>query len=66
MWKDYLVSHLFDMHTTNLIQNTLIFPKVTIDTLVWKGEKNGRYFVHSAYQICTYTIRDAYHLRRLG
>jgi hypothetical protein len=45
------------------ILNTPLFPQVTTNVLVWKGEKNGKYYVCSAYRICTENIWDASHLR---
>jgi len=43
--KTYLVSPIFDQHTTNLILNTPLSPQLTIDTLMWKGEKSSRFLL---------------------
>ena len=42
--KPNLVYNLFDQNTADAILNTSLFPQVTTDTLVWKGEKSGCYF----------------------
>jgi len=65
-WKDHIVSHLFDPYTTYLILNAPMFQQVTMDTLVWQGEKNGRYSVCNAYRICSKSIWDTTLLNRYG
>lgn len=42
MWKGHLISHLFDLFTTNLIMNTPLFHQVTTD-MFGMGEKNDQY-----------------------
>lgn len=46
--KDYLVSHLFDMHTTNLIQNTIISPKLQLTP--WFEREKGMVGILFTYE----------------
>jgi ribonuclease HI len=66
VWRQDLISHLFDEPTTDAILSTPLFPQVLVDALNWSGERNGQYSVRSAYRIHTETITSAAHLYRPG
>ena len=58
MWKAPLIHNLFDVHTAQLILDTLLQQLVTEDKMIWKGEKSGKYSVKSVYRICVTEIAD--------
>jgi len=66
VWNERLVRHLFVDETAHQILNTLLHQQVQTDKIIWKAEKNGRYYVKSAYRICVEEVINNDHLRRPG
>jgi hypothetical protein len=66
VWKARLIYQLFDQHAAQLILKTYFHPLVTEDKFLWKAEKNGKYFLCSAYGVCVDSIVDNSHLCRPG
>jgi hypothetical protein len=48
-WNQHVVNNLFDQSTAEVILKTPLFRQVTIDKLIWKAEKKGKYLGKSAY-----------------
>lgn len=51
-WKRKLIFNSFDLQEAKKIVSIPLSFKKTKDTLIWHHEKNGDYFVRSAYHIC--------------
>ncbi|KAK2380515.1 hypothetical protein QL285_068207 [Trifolium repens] len=61
-WNSDIVLSLFDDPTAARILATPLYPSVTDDRRIWRGESNGDYSVKSAYRICVQDL-DTSHLR---
>jgi len=55
-----LIYYLFDLNIATQILNRTLFSQVTVDRLVWQGEKNSGYMVRIAYKICSVVIQYTY------
>lgn len=66
VWSTTLISSPFGHNTIQIILNTTLHPLVSENKLVRKAEKNGNYFVRSAYRICVTDIADNFHLHVPG
>jgi hypothetical protein len=63
-WNTPLVQQVFSHDVADSILNTPLFEQVQTDHLVWKAERNGCYYVRSAYKLCVEELIDVTHLRR--
>ncbi|XP_024636268.1 uncharacterized protein [Medicago truncatula] len=66
VWNEPLVRQLFAVETANNILNTPLHHQVERDKLISKAEKNGHYYVRSAYRICIEEVINNDHLRKPG
>jgi ribonuclease HI len=64
-WNSDIVLSLFDEPSAARILATPLYPSVTDDRRIWRGESNGDYSVKSAYRICVQDL-DTSHLRVNG
>ena len=65
-WNEPVVRQVFSEDLTYKILNTPLFEQFQPDKMILKAEKNGRYSVCSAYQLCVIELVDLSHLHRLG
>ena len=65
-WNEPVVRQVFSEDLTYKILNTPLFEQFQHDKMILKAEKNGRYSVCSAYQLCVIELVDLSHLHRLG
>jgi len=65
-WDYNVINYYFDPETVQKILKTLLFRQEEEDQLIWRAEKNGHYFVRSAYRICMEEIAGNSHLHRAG
>jgi len=65
-WNQEVIQQVFSSNIANSILRTLLFDEVMDDKLIWNFEKNGLYFVKSAYRLCMEELVEASHLRRSG
>ena len=63
-WNDVLVRQIFSEDMDFVVPNTLLVDRVPNDRMVCKTEKNGLYYVISAYMLCIEELVDTSHLRR--
>jgi len=61
-WKEVEVQHLFEYRIANEILSIPLSPNPEEDTLVWQGNKLGKYTVKSGYnKICAYNTTTDQH-----
>jgi len=61
-----LINYYFDQDTVQEILKTPLFRQVEEDDLIWRVEKNGQYYVKSAYRLCMENRADNSLLFRQG
>ncbi|MCI23460.1 polynucleotidyl transferase ribonuclease H fold, partial [Trifolium medium] len=60
------ISSMFDQPPVARILATSLYPSVTKDRRLWRGEIKGEYSIKSAYRICVQELIDTSHLRVNG
>jgi hypothetical protein len=65
-WNLPFLQSIFDHHVVENIVNTLLYPSVTEDRLIWKKENHGEYSVRSAYRFCVQELLDTSHFKVQG
>jgi hypothetical protein len=63
-WNEVVVRQVFSAELADHIMSTPLVAHVQSDRLIWKAEKNGKYFVKSAYRLCVEELIDSSHLLR--
>ena len=51
-WNEHTVRQVFSVDIADKILHTPLISQVGVDRVIWKAERNGRYFVRSAYRLC--------------
>jgi len=64
-WNNDLVQ-VFSADIAYTILRTPLLEQVPNDKFIWKAEKNGLYYVKSAYMLCVEDLVDTSHIRRPG
>ncbi|MCI47899.1 polynucleotidyl transferase ribonuclease H fold, partial [Trifolium medium] len=62
-WNVRRISSMFDQPLVARILAIPLYPSVTVDRHLWRGENKGEYSVKSAYRICVRELIDTSHLR---
>ncbi|CAJ2647159.1 unnamed protein product [Trifolium pratense] len=65
-WNVRRISSMFDQTSVARILATPLYPSVSDDRRLWRGESKGEYSVRSAYRICVHELLDTSHLRVNG
>jgi len=65
-WNEQIIRQVFRPNIATSILHTPLFSQVQHDRLIWKAEKNGKYFVRNAYRLCVDELIDVSYLRLPG
>jgi len=65
-WNELTIRQVFSVDVADRILHTPLIPQVDVDRIIWKAERNGRYFVRSDYKLCVFELVDASYLWRPG